>query len=197
MTDTAGLPIVVMASANPDKVAEIAQLMSNVFDIQPRPPEVPDVVEDATTLVGNARLKAVAICNASGLPAIADDTGLEIDHIGGAPGVYTARFAGENATYADNVAKTLEVLEGVPVEQRTARFRTVALLARPDGSEVIAHGVVEGTIALEPTGHGGFGYDPIFIPEGAGGLSFSEIGPAAKNKISHRGRAFSALKDML
>ena len=95
------------------------------------------------------------------------------------------------------MAKTLEVLEGVPLEGRTARFRTVALLARPDGTEVVAHGVVEGTIALEPTGDGGFGYDPIFIPEGADGLSFSEMDPAAKHAISHRGRAFRALKAKL
>ena len=149
MTDSStGLPVVVMASANPDKVAEIALLMEDVLDIAPRPPEVPDVVEDADTLEGNARLKAVAICSAAGLPAIADDTGLEIDHIGGAPGVYTARFAGVGATYADNVAKTLEVLEGVDEADRTARFRTVALLARPDGSELVAHGVVEGKICL-------------------------------------------------
>ena len=100
-----------MASANPDKVAEIAELMADVAEILPRPPEVPDVIEDADTLEGNARLKAVAICEATGIAAIADDTGLEIDHIDGAPGVYTARFAGEGATYQDNVDKTLEVLD--------------------------------------------------------------------------------------
>ena len=194
---TGGLPVVVMASANPDKVQEIALLMEDVVDIQPRPPEIPDVVEDADTLEGNARLKAVAIATATGLPAIADDTGLEIDHIGGAPGVFTARFAGEDATYADNVAKTLTVLDGVATDQRTARFRTVALLARPDGTEVVAHGVVEGTIAEEPRGDSGFGYDPIFIPNDADGLTFSEMTSEAKHAISHRGRAFRALKAQL
>ena len=186
-----------MASANPDKVAEIAQLMADVVDIVPRPTDIPDVVEDADTLEGNARLKAVAIAEATGLAAIADDTGLEIDHIGGAPGVYTARFAGENATYADNVAKTLAVLNGVPEAERTARFRTVALLRRPDGSELVAHGVVEGIIAQEASGEGGFGYDPVFIPTDAKGLTFAEMDPEEKHKISHRGRAFRKLKDQL
>jgi len=186
-----------MASANPDKVAEIALLMADVADIQPRPEDVPDVVEDADTLEGNARLKAKAICEATGLPAIADDTGLEIDHLDGAPGVYTARFAGENATYADNVAKTLAVLKGVPTSDRTARFRTVALLAYPDGSEVVAHGVVEGHIAVAPAGEGGFGYDPIFVPVDGRGQTFAEMPPTVKHAISHRGRAFRALKDQL
>ncbi len=186
-----------MASANPDKVAEIALLMEDVVDIAPRPPEVPDVIEDADTLEGNARLKAVAISSATGRAAIADDTGLEIDHIDGAPGVYTARFAGEHATYADNVAKALEVLDGVPKAGRTARFRTVALLSRPDGSELVAHGVVEGTIAIEPRGESGFGYDPIFIPADSGGLTFAEMSADAKHRISHRGRAFRALRELL
>lgn len=186
-----------MASANPDKVAEIALLMADVFEILPRPENIPDVIEDQDTLVGNARLKAVAIATATGMPAIADDTGLEIDAINGEPGVFTARFAGENATYADNVAKTLRVLEGVPVEQRTARFRTVAILGYPDGSEVVAHGVVEGRIALAASGVDGFGYDPIFVPKGSGDLTFAQMPAEAKHAISHRGRAFRALKEQL
>lgn len=186
-----------MASANPDKVEEIALLMVDVLDILPRPPEIPDVVEDADTLEGNARLKALAISDATGLPAIADDTGLEIDHLDGAPGVHTARFAGENATYADNVAKTLAVLRGVPDADRTARFRTVAILRYPDGSELIAHGVVEGKIALQASGAGGFGYDPVFIPLEARNLTFAEMDSTAKHAISHRGRAFRSLREML
>lgn len=191
------LPVVVMASANPDKVAEIAALMADVVDIAPRPPEIPDVVEDADTLEGNARLKAVAICEATGKPAMADDTGLEIDHLDGAPGVHTARFAGENATYSDNVAKTLAVLKGVPVENRTARFRTVALIAYPDGSELVAHGVVEGHIAIAASGKGGFGYDPVFIPVDGRNETFAQMDPTMKHSISHRGRAFRALKEQL
>ena len=154
---------VVMASANPDKVEEISIMMRDVVDIVARPDDVGDVVEDADTLEGNARLKAVAIATATGLPAMADDTGLEIDHLDGAPGVHTARFAGENATYADNVAKTLNVLGDVPMSERTARFRTVAMIHFPDGKELIANGVVEGTIAIMPSGSGGFGLSLIHI----------------------------------
>ncbi len=190
-------PVVVMASANPDKVDEIALLMKDVLEILPRPADVPDVVEDADTLEGNARLKAVAIVDATSLPAIADDTGLEIDHLDGAPGVHTARFAGEDATYAENVAKTLTVLRGVPEADRTARFRTVALLRYPDGKELVAHGVVEGRIALEVSGSNGFGYDPIFIPAEGQNVTFAEMDRAEKHAISHRGRAFRSLKAML
>ncbi len=186
-----------MASANPDKVAEIAELMADVAEILPRPADIPDVVEDQDTLVGNARLKAVAIATATGMPAIADDTGLEIDALDGAPGVYTARFAGENATYADNVAKTLQVLDGVPTSERTARFRTVAILGYPDGREIIAEGVVEGQIALEASGADGFGYDPIFVPSESGGLTFAQMSSTDKHAISHRGRAFRSLKAQL
>ena len=152
------------------------------------------MVEDADTLEGNARLKAEAIADAAGMPAIADDTGLEIDHLDGAPGVYTARFAGENATYADNVAKTLQVLDGVAPAARSARFRTVALLRYPGGREHVCHGVVEGHIATAPSGDGGFGYDPIFVPVDGPGVTFAEMDPAAKHAISHRGRAFRQLK---
>lgn len=188
---------VVMASANPDKVEEIALLMRDVVDIVARPDSVGEIVEDADTLEGNARLKAVAISHATGLPAMADDTGLEIDHLGGAPGVHTARFAGANATYADNVAKTLNVLGDVPQTERTARFRTVAMIYFPGGDELIANGVVEGEIALEPAGAGGFGYDPIFKPLEGAGQTFAEMAPASKHAISHRGRAFRTLRELL
>lgn len=190
-------PTVVMASANPHKVEEIALLMEDVLQILPRPAEIPDVVEDADTLEGNARLKAAAIVDSTALPAIADDTGLEIDHLDGAPGVHTARFAGEKATSADNVAKTLAVLRGVPDADRTARFRTVALLRYPDGRELIAHGVVEGRIALEPRGSGGFGYDSVFIPVEGRDVTFAQMDTTAKQAISHRGRAFRSLRDLL
>jgi XTP/dITP diphosphohydrolase len=191
------LPRIVMASANPDKVAEIALLMRDVVEILPRPSDVPDVVEDAETLEGNARLKAVAIASATSMPAIADDTGLEIDHLDGAPGVHSARFAGDNASYADNVSKTLTELRGVADADRTARFRTVALLRHPDGTELVAHGVVEGRIAIRAAGAEGFGYDPIFIPDETLNLTFAEMDPVAKHAISHRGRAFRALREML
>ncbi len=165
--------------------------------LRPRPAELPDVVEDADTLEGNARLKAVAVGQAVGEPAVADDTGLEVDALDGAPGVYTARFAGEGATYADNVAKLLAELDGVSAELRGARFRTVALAWFPDGTEVVAEGVVDGAISTEARGAGGFGYDPVFIPAEGDGRTFAEMTPEEKHAVSHRGRAFRALAALL
>ncbi len=183
----------VCASANPDKVVEIAALLEGVAVLLPRPPEVPDVVEDADTLEGNARLKAAAICAASGRPAVADDTGLEVDALGGAPGVYAARYAGEGVTYADNRKKLLAELAGVPERDRTARFRTVAMVVHPDGSETVVEGVCEGLITLTERGARGFGYDAVFAPRDGEGRTFAEMSDAEKNAISHRGRAFVAL----
>ena len=183
----------VCASANPDKVVEIAALLDGVARLLPRPPEVPDVVEDADSLEGNARLKASAICAASGSAAVADDTGLEVDAPGGAPGVYAARYAGEGVTYADNREKLLTELAGVAEADRTARFRTVAMVVRPDGSEIVVEGVCEGRIAFADRGDRGFGYDALFIPTDGDGRTFAEMSDAEKNEISHRGRAFVAL----
>lgn len=189
--------VLVLASANPDKVTEIAAILGDGVDLRPRPAGLPDVVEDADTLEGNARLKAVAVCEAAGEGAVADDTGLEVDALGGAPGVHTARFAGEDATYADNVAKMLTDLAGVPEGERGARFRTVALVRFPDGSEVVAEGVVEGTISPEARGERGFGYDPVFIPADGDGRTFAQMTADDKHAVSHRGRAFRALADLL
>ena len=183
----------VCASANPDKVVEIAALLDGVALLLPRPSEVPDVVEDADTLVGNARLKAAAICAATGRAAVADDTGLEVDALGGAPGVFAARYAGEGVTYADNRAKLLAELAGVAEPDRTARFTTVAMVVRPDGSETVVEGVCEGLIAPVERGARGFGYDAVFIPVDGDGRTFAEMSDAEKNAISHRGRAFVAL----
>jgi XTP/dITP diphosphohydrolase len=197
MAETGGLPRLVCASANPDKVAEIAQLLDGLVDLVPRPDSVPDVVEDADTLVGNARLKALAICDATGSPAVSDDTGLEVDHLGGAPGVWTARFAGEGATYADNRAKMLSVLDGVAAPGRTARFRTVVMVRWPDGTELVCDGVCEGAIAEAERGVRGFGYDPLFIPADGDGRTFAEMTDEEKHAVSHRGRAFRALVEAL
>jgi XTP/dITP diphosphohydrolase len=187
----------VLASANPDKAGEIAAVLTASLDVDlvPRPPEVPDVVEDGATLLDNARLKAQALVAATGLPAVADDTGLEVAALGGAPGVYSARYAGEGVTYADNVAKLLMELDALPDGggTRAARFRTVALVAFPDGSELWAEGVVEGTIAREAQGSGGFGYDPIFVPDEGGGRTFAVMTAEEKHAVSHRGRAFRSL----
>ena len=184
----------VCASANPHKVAEIFDLMGGVIDLQPRPVDLADVVEDADTLVGNARLKAVAVCDATGLPALADDTGLEVDALHGAPGVRTARFAGEQATDADNRAKMLRELSD---KTRSCRFRTVALLRFPDGREVIAEGVCEGSIAELEIGERGFGYDPLFIARDGDGRTFAQMTVDEKHALSHRGKAFRALSELL
>jgi len=194
---------VVTASANPDKVGEIQALFTAVLpwvDLLPRPHDVADVVEDADTLRGNARLKARALVDATGMSAVSDDTGLFVDALGGDPGVFSARYAGPNATYKENCLKLVRELLRVgatEVGQRTARFITVALIAHPDGTETYFEGSVEGTIAFELRGSGGFGYDPLFIPDEGHGRTFSELGPAAKNALSHRGRAFRGLADRL
>ena len=194
--DGDALPTLVCASANPDKVAEIAAVLHGVVHLIPRPAAVPEVVEDADTLVGNARLKAQAICAASGLPAVSDDTGLFVDALDGEPGVYSARYAGEQATYADNRDKMLLALQGTA--QRTARFVTVAMVVWPDGTELAVEGVCEGHIATEERGERGFGYDPLFVPaDDAAGRTFSQMSDSEKNVISHRGRAFAALVEAL
>lgn len=186
----------VLATANPHKATEIRSILATAgveVDLEPRPDDVRDVVEDAPTLEGNARLKAEALAVATGLPALADDTGLEVDALDGAPGVHSARYAGEEQDAVANVAKLLRALEGVPAEARTARFRTVAMVRWPDGGELSAVGTVEGVIADAPRGAGGFGYDPVFVADDGGGLTFAEMGAAEKDDISHRGRALRSL----
>ena len=191
----------VLATANPDKAREIADILGDpaVVHLLPRPTEVEEVEETGDTLVDNARLKAVALAAATGRPAVADDTGLEVDALGGAPGVYSARYAGPGATYADNVHRLLEELAALPDGggDRRARFRTVALVAFPDGQEIWSEGVVDGSIASESRGDGGFGYDPVFVPAEGGGRTFSEMAPEEKHALSHRGRAFRALAILL
>ncbi len=185
---------VVLASANPDKAKEILDIVGPLgIEAVPRPASVPDVAETADTLEGNARLKAAAIAAVVGEPALADDTGLEVDFLGRAPGVHTARYAGVDSTYADNVALLLESLRGVPPVQRTARFITVAMVCWPDGREVAAEGIVRGHIAVEPLGDRGFGYDPVFIPDEGDGRTFAEMSDSEKHDMSHRGRALRAL----
>jgi XTP/dITP diphosphohydrolase len=197
----AGLELV-MASANPDKVAEITAILGAVPGIQlhPRPAEVPDVDETGDTLVENARLKAVALMESTGMAAVSDDTGLEIDALGGAPGVYSARYSGDGATYADNVAKVLAELERVGATspaRRVATFRTVAFVAYPGGAELWAEGTVVGVISPRPFGDAGFGYDPVFVPDDGGGRTFAQMDASEKHRISHRGRAFRALAELL
>ena len=192
----------VLASANPDKAAEIVAILGAVpgLTLVPRPADVPDVDETGVTLEDNARLKARALCEATGTAAVADDTGLEVEALDGAPGVFSARFAGEGATYADNVAKLLVELDRVgatdPADRR-ARFRSVALVAFPDGSDMWVEGEVTGVITSEARGQAGFGYDPLFAPDGFDGRTFAQMTSDEKHAVSHRGRAFRALADRL
>ena len=183
----------VSATGNPDKLREIVAILGDEFELLPRPEGLAEPEENAATLEGNARIKAVCVVKASGLPAIADDTGLEVDALDGEPGVRSARFAGENATYAQNVALLLEQLEGTPATARTARFKTIAIALWPDGKEVIAEGIVEGRIATTPRGTNGFGYDPVFIPADNPDRTLAEMTNKEKNAISARGRAFREL----
>jgi XTP/dITP diphosphohydrolase len=185
----------VCASANPDKVAEIEAILAGLVTLLPRPSEVPDVVEDADSLVGNARLKAQALVDATEMAAVADDTGLEVDALDGRPGVYSARYAGDGCSYADNRSKLLRELDGVA--DRRARFRTCVVARWPDGTEVVVDGVCEGSIAERERGDRGFGYDAVFVPADGDGRTFAEMSEAEKHAVSHRGRAFRALVDAL
>ena len=184
----------VVASKNQDKVREMEAVLLGLGLVGEIVTDLrwPDVEETESTLEGNALLKARAVAAATGLPALADDTGLEVDALGGAPGVRSARYAGESASYADNVRALLDRLDGE--RHRSARFRTVMALVIPDGREIVAEGVLEGTIINEPRGDSGFGYDPVFDVDGR---TLAEFGAKEKNAISHRGRALRALAQKL
>ncbi len=184
----------VVASKNPDKVREMEAVLLGLGLVGEIVTHLhwQDVEETETTLQGNALLKARAVAAATGLPALADDTGLEVDALGGAPGVRSARFAGESASYADNVRALLDQLAGK--RERSARFRTVMALVMPDGEEIVAEGTLEGSILDTPRGESGFGYDPVFDVEGR---TLAELDAAEKNIISHRGRALRALAQEL
>ncbi len=191
-----GLTKIVVATANRDKAQEIRAVLEAeglAIDWVRRPAEVAEVDESGATLLDNARIKARALVDATGLAAVADDTGLEVDSLGGAPGVYSARYAGDHATYADNVGKLLVELDALRRNSRTARFRTVVVLACPSGVELSAEGVIEGVIASSARGSAGFGYDPVFVPAGGGGRTFAEMAANEKDAISHRGRALRTL----
>jgi len=190
---------IVLATHNRDKVTEIRRVLDGLdvelvaaVDL----PDAPEVEETGTTLEENARLKAIETSRTLGLPALADDTGLEVDALDGAPGVYAARYSGPGATYASNCAKLLREMSGVPDAARGARFRTVVAFAHPDGSCETVDGACPGEILREATGEGGFGYDPVFRPEGET-RSFAAMSLAEKNAISHRARAFRAARSLV
>ncbi len=191
------LPVVVLASANPDKVAELRELLGERFDVQSRPADLPDTVEDQDSLEGNAIKKASEVAEATGSWALADDTGLFVDALDGRPGVYTARYAGEGASYDDNVDKLLSELDGVDPDDRTATFRTVVALIGADGTGLTAEGAVDGYISGARSGGRGFGYDPVFEPLEGAGRTFSEMSVEEKHEISHRSRALNALDTAL
>jgi len=219
---TVPLPLV-LATQNPDKAREITEIFVALTDSAlaafaiddvgflldapdaiatsvgalPVLDEAPDVEETGATLEDNARIKARALADAFGVLAVADDTGLHVDALNGAPGVRSARYAGEPSSSANNVRKLLRELGGVYPALRTARFATVALARWPDGHELVGRGEVEGVIAAAPSGDDGFGYDPVFVPLESDGRTFAEMSPSEKHAISHRGRAFRALAELL
>ena len=190
---------VVLATRNKHKVEELSVLLGDL-GIRIRTladfANAPEVEEDGATCEANAIKKACEIARATGLTAVADDTGLEVDALGGRPGVYAARYAGEHATYEDNCRKLVQELEGVPHERRTARFITVAAIAIPGEPVQVTQGVLNGYITDKACGSKGFGYDPVFyVPELKATLA--EISAEQKNRISHRAKAFLQAKELL
>ncbi len=195
---TAGPPRLVVASANPAKIAELVDLLGGRYAIEPRPPELADTVEDGDTLEANALKKAREVASFTGVAALADDTGLFVDALEGRPGVHTARYAGESATSEQNVARLLAELDGLgDPAGRSAAFATVIALVEPDGTSTVAQGRVAGRIASAPRGEGGFGYDPVFVPLEGDGRTFAEMTPDEKHRYSHRARALQALLHQL
>lgn len=187
---------VVIATNNAHKLEEISRMLSPVtgweFVSLGECGDFPEPVEDADEFEGNARIKALAARANTGLPALADDSGLEVDALDGAPGVFSSRFAGEDATDAENNAKMLELLADVPDEKRTARFVCTLVFVDEDGSEIVARGTCEGKIGYEERGSNGFGYDPLFVSDDFDGLTTAEVPAEQKDAISHRGQALRA-----
>ncbi|MCL6473042.1 MAG: XTP/dITP diphosphatase [Firmicutes bacterium] len=189
----------IIASQNEGKIREIIDILDlkdvKVYTLKDFP-NWPNVEETGSTFYDNALIKARALVEAFGKPAVADDSGLEVDALGGKPGIYSARYAGEQGNAKKNNEKLLRELEGVPWDRRTARFRCVAVIMTPDGWVAQAEGTLEGRIGFEPRGAGGFGYDPIFIVEGEE-RTVAEMPLDEKNKISHRAKAFRKLKEKM
>ena len=186
---------VVIATNNAHKLEEIARILAPLdweFVSLRECGEFPEPIEDADSFEGNARIKALAARANTGLAALADDSGLVVDALGGAPGVYSSRFAGQDGDDEANNDKLLALLADVPDEKRTARFVSTIVFVDTDGAELVARGTCEGVIAHERRGSNGFGYDPLFISADCGGRTTAEVTPAEKDAISHRGRALAA-----
>lgn len=193
-------PTLVVASGNTDKVAELVALLGDRYEVLPRPADAPETIEDQDTLEGNAIKKAIEIAEFTGSAALADDTGLFVEAIDGRPGVYSARYAGENASYDENVDKLLAELAevgAVESDERRAEFRTAVAVINPDGTGAVGEGSVSGTIADARRGASGFGYDPVFEPVEGEGRTFAEMSPEEKAELSHRARAIAALEEGL
>ena len=190
----------VVASKNARKLREIVRICGDWpvgwVTVADDGVDWPDIDEPHETYLDNALAKAREVASHVGLPAIADDSGIEVDTLGGAPGPRSARFAGVDATDAANLAKLLDAIRDEPAERRTTRYRCVAAVAWPDGASVWAEGTCEGTLVDEPRGEGGFGYDPAFVPDGEE-RTMAELSDGEKDAISHRGRAFRAVRDLL
>ena len=193
---------VIIASNNAHKVSEIENALSVpdwTFQTLKEAGLQSDPAEDADSFEGNARIKAQAVrALAPDAAVLADDSGLEVDYLQGAPGVYSSRYAGEDGNDATNNAKLLSELAGVPDEQRTARFVCTLVYISPEGDELVARGTVEGKIGYEERGQEGFGYDPLFFPDAFGGeKTFAEVSQAEKSSLSHRGNALRVLRDKI
>ena len=186
----------VIATHNPHKCEELARILAPLGITAVLNKDLPEVEETGETFLSNAFLKADSACDFTGLPAIADDSGLMVDALGGAPGVYSARYAGEDGNDAKNNVKLLAVLSDVPMEQRTAKFVSVITMVYPDGTKLVARGEVRGHIMFEEKGENGFGYDPLFVPEGFR-KTFAELTSEEKNHISHRANALRELERLL
>jgi len=189
----------VIASRNAGKIREIRRICADwpVEWLTSQDLDWPDVEETEDTYLGNASLKARAVAEATGIAALADDSGIEVDALGGAPGPRSARYAGEGASDERNLAALLGALAGIPSGGRTARYRAVAAVAWPRRDDVVwAEAACEGTLLGKPRGEGGFGYDPAFLPEGWD-RTMAELDPAEKDRISHRGRSLRALRERL
>ena len=183
----------IVATHNPDKVREFERIL-RPLSVSVRTAELSEAEETGATFEENARIKAEAACRETGLPAVADDSGLAVDALHGAPGVYSARYAGPGATSADRNRKLLGALSGVPAEKRGAGFVCAICCVFPNGDRITARGECRGTIAFAPRGTGGFGYDPVFF---VGEKSFGELSGEEKDRISHRGRALREFAEKL
>ena len=188
----------VIASRNEGKIREILRICADwpVEWRTHREVEIPDIEETGATYLDNALLKARQVAEATGEAALADDSGIEVDALGGGPGPRSARYSGPGATEESNLRALIRAVEGVPSARRTARYRAVAAVAEPSGDAVWAEGVCDGVLETEPRGTGGFGYDPIFVPDGED-RTMAELSDDEKDRISHRGRALRALGDRL